>query len=303
MPLCEFGMKKEDTRVKWSLEQESILREHYSKDLVPDILALLPGKNWRAAKSKAEKLGLKRQVGRVCFSEFDLDYLRQYYPTTDTYIIANKLGHSINTIEMKACVLKIRKVKKPIEIIKTPPQSGEVRKARELGRRGARCIWQRCPDCGKERWVAIRRGVPESGRCQRCATKVQKGDKNPNWKGGRFVAKSGYVIVRLQPEDFFRPMAGKSGYIMEHRLVMAKHLGRCLQPWELVHHKNGIKGDNRYENLKLTTNGSHAVEHNKGYQDGYRQGYADGQATQLKELKQEIRLLRWELKHREEARE
>ena len=71
--------------------------------------------------------------------------------------------------------------------------------------------------------------------------------------------EAGYVELRLQPDDFFYPMImGKRQYCFEHRLVMAKHLKRCLLPWEVVHHINGVKDDNRLENLKLLgSNGSH----------------------------------------------
>lgn len=81
------------------------------------------------------------------------------------------------------------------------------------------------------------------------------------WKGGRHVTKDGYVYVYM-PEH---PHAVYGRYILEHRLVMEQNLGRYLDDNEVVHHKNGIRQDNRIENLIVfRTNGEHLKHELKG---------------------------------------
>jgi len=126
----------------------------------------------------------------------------------------------------------------------------EIKRGKEIGKRDkyAKYIWAACANCGEERWACLYKGKPKYKCCQHCGN---RGAKNHHWGGGRTVTGDGYIGIKLQPNDFFYPMANKGDYVLEHRLVMARQICRCLLPWEVVHHKNGIKDDNRIENLKL----------------------------------------------------
>ena len=62
--------------------------------------------------------------------------------------------------------------------------------------------------------------------------------------GNWYTNKYGYVVRR-------KNIDGKRITQRQHRLVMEEHIGRGLLPGEEVHHINGIRDDNRIENLEL----------------------------------------------------
>ena len=80
----------------------------------------------------------------------------------------------------------------------------------------------------------------------------QKGSGHWHWRGGRWLDKRGYVRIYVGDH----PDSHKN-YRLEHAVVMEKFLGRKLKPKEGIHHKNGIKTDNRLENLMLVVNETH----------------------------------------------
>ena len=85
--------------------------------------------------------------------------------------------------------------------------------------------------------------------CSLQCKKMPRGNESANWRGGRFLDGQGYIRLKTHTH----PNRHKGNIVAEHRLVMESHLGRYLKPFESVHHKNGIRSDNRIENLELWT--------------------------------------------------
>jgi hypothetical protein len=90
-------------------------------------------------------------------------------------------------------------------------------------------------------------------------SRATSGALNASWKGGRRIEKRknrefGYVKLWMPGH----PEADRHNSVYEHRIVMAKMIGRPLKREEVVHHKNDNGEDNRPENLQLfPNNGEH----------------------------------------------
>lgn len=118
---------------------------------------------------------------------------------------------------------------------------------------------RKCVNCGAI--CQSNKQSNKSPRCRKCWQDWIREDpsRGPSFKRGSFVYKGGYIAVLARDH----PNAFTTGYILEHRLVMANHLGRSLKKGEIVHHINGITNDNRIENLVVCTRMTHTKLHKR----------------------------------------
>jgi hypothetical protein len=111
-------------------------------------------------------------------------------------------------------------------------------------------------DCGSEVIVDgnnLRRSISKSCGCLRSElTKLRNrnncGKNSVMWNGGRRRTSGGYIAIYCPDHP-----RHSGSYVNEHVLVMESKLGRFLHSGENVHHLNGIRDDNRPENLELWT--------------------------------------------------
>jgi len=176
------------------------------------------------------------------------------------------------------------------------PEIGEIRRGIDIGYKSHnKHIYIGCEVCGKLRWVTLKKKGPRNHKCPECDKKTRivsqetreklrrasSGERQWQWKGGRIKNGYGYVLKRVDCNDPYCIMAYRTNYVLEHRYIMAKQLGRPLTKSEFVHHINGIKDDNRIKNLQLVSRNDHSI-YNK--------------LCSKCELRNEIRLLRWQVK-------
>ncbi len=96
---------------------------------------------------------------------------------------------------------------------------------------------------GQKPWIASQKGF-------------FAGSNNPAWKGGR-VLQNGYIYIH-SPNH---PNHDNKNYVQEHRLIAEKYLNRYLEKFEVIHHINRNRQDNRPENLYLFTKRKHDKFH------------------------------------------
>lgn len=111
-------------------------------------------------------------------------------------------------------------------------------------------------ESNEKRSLAVRRWVASDVGRAYYNERDYFGEGNPNWTGGRIRGQCGYVYAYLPDHPFSR-----KGYVPEHRLVVENQRGITLNPWIIVHHRNGIKDDNRIENLETMMQKDHARKH------------------------------------------
>lgn len=123
-------------------------------------------------------------------------------------------------------------------------------------------LWLCVCDCGVKKAIrgsSLRNDHTKSCGCLQKEVARQRaiemaGNKSPSWKGGRLKHSGGYTKVMHKGHS----RADNKGYVLEHVLVWEEANGHSLPKGATLHHINGIRNDNRIENLEVWT-GKHPM--------------------------------------------
>ena len=132
---------------------------------------------------------------------------------------------------------------------------GESRKGVAIGNRASR-VSLVCEQCGKD--VIVYRSPSQLAKhsprfCSlKCIGLSQTGERNLSYTGGRFIGSNGYFYALA----YDHPNKDCRGYVLEHRLIAEKTIGRLLTTDEVVHHKDRNKQNNSPSNLQVMANQS-----------------------------------------------
>ena len=133
------------------------------------------------------------------------------------------------------------------------------------GRRNRKHPDKRCQQCGE----VFQPRKAEAKYCSRVCMWKNNGGHNKKeecW----WINQKGYIDGKVW-------IGEKQIRVKKHRWIMEQHLGRPLQKHEDIHHVNGIKTDNRIENLQIIPKVDHANISNIGrfHKTGYKMELSD----------------------------
>lgn len=151
-----------------------------------------------------------------------------------------------------------------------------------------------CKICGKAVWHQKKDLHRACSDCAYIVRNTSSGEEHPNWKGGRYISGD-YILVKVQPDSPYFPMTHATGYVLEHRLVMAMSIGRCLEDSEVVHHIDGNRQHNEESNLELLPNNHEHLPYILLQQQMAKL------EMKVKNQGKEIKLLKWHIREIEQG--
>jgi hypothetical protein len=183
----------------------------------------------------AEKLGVKRR--RLLSEEIKQDIVNRYKSGEKIVKIAERYGVANSAISMIAVRYGVQQ-RLPGRRHLSKQERIDISELYRAGHLSENIASKFNINIESVRIISKKLGVPARpvGTTKRATSRL---DEN------------GYCWVPISRNDPFFPMAYSHGQVSEHRLVMARSLGRLLKQDETVHHINGIRDDNRIENLQL----------------------------------------------------